>query len=99
MAENRSAGFFKGEPCVESLIMIIRSSALTTTRRTLPVGAPVAQRAAQSSSIDSFEPAAPVRQTAIQQSAANGVQSSSSGGGFFSQLWGRVKNVLSGLLG
>lgn len=81
--------------------MIIRNSTLQTTRRTLPlrpISTPV--RLAPAGPIDSFQPAAPalsVSQSA--QTSAVAPTSSSSGGGFFSRLWGSLKKVGAGILG
>ena len=82
--------------------MIIRNHALHTTRRTLPLDRPlVARRVVRNSPIDSFEPAAKVaaQQLAVAKSAQTLAPSSSSGGGFFSGLFSRIKNVAAGLLG
>jgi hypothetical protein len=84
--------------------MIIRNGTLDTTRRTLPLNRTILpRRVVQNSPIDSFQPASPVAQQplSVARSAQTGLtsSSSSSSGGFFSGLWGRLKNVASGLLG
>jgi hypothetical protein len=80
--------------------MIIRSAALDTTRRTLPLNRPVlARRVAQNSPIDSFEPVqiAPSPTIVAKQQALN-VSGGSSSGGFFSGLFSRLKSIAGGFL-
>lgn len=82
--------------------MIIRSSTLTATRRTLPLRDPSiqARRLVEVGPIDSFQPVAPVaQQLSVSQSAQTAVAPSSSSGGFFSKLWGGIKKLGANLLG
>jgi hypothetical protein len=75
---------------VRSAISVVPRRDLSLNREILP------RRVALQGPIDSFEPAAPV----IQRAPATAVPAtSSSSGGFFSNLWSSVKNVFSGLLG
>ena len=83
--------------------MIIRSSTLNTTRRTLPLRDPAIQtrRLAEVGHIDSFEAVAPVaaQQLSVSQSAQTAVAPGSSSGGLFSRLWGGIKKLGANLLG
>ena len=80
--------------------MIIRSSTLHTTRRTLPLPVRDARLLRQVGPIDSFQPVAPAApQLAVSQSAQTVAAPSSSSGGFFSRLWSGLKKTASNLLG
>src|SRR5687768_9912429 len=83
--------------------MIIRSSTLNTTRRTLPLREPTIQaRLGRVGPIDSFQAVAPVaaQQLSVSQSAQTAVApSSSSSGGFSSRIWGGIKKLGANLLG
>src|SRR5690606_4386260 len=75
---------------------------LHSTRRTLPLRPELqAPRLRSVAPIDAFESVAPVQQLAVAQSAQTVAPSSpsSSSGGFFSKLWGGIKNVAANLLG
>ncbi len=83
--------------------MIIRNSPVATTRRSLPAlyRSPQVRQAVARAPLDAFESVAPVAQQQIvsRQQPVTATPTTTSSGGFFSNLFGAIKRTVAGWLG